>query len=183
MDGSQHQVTQPVWTSAPDRSCVRAFRSQRKWLHVTNWPPEQNCFIITAPDHPFPGVAPQQSEWIVQVARGVIGAVVVGHYPLNQHPARLCIEDLEQYFFVKANLPAWTSPVHTLAFVLSTLSVAVVVSHVPVACTQASCLRIQIPDWLRCHIILDHERRNPHSSLARLCITRQGVTFNRTGCQ
>ena len=74
-----------------------------------------------------------------QIARGVIGAVVVGHYPLNQHPARLCIEDLEQYFFVKANLPAWTSPVHTLAFVLSTLSVAVVVSRVPVPCTQACC--------------------------------------------
>ena len=64
----------------------------------------------------------------MQIARGVIGAVVVGHYPLNQHPARLCIEDLEQYFFGMTDLPAWTSPVHTLAFVLSTLSVAVVVS-------------------------------------------------------
>ncbi len=63
-----------------------------------------------------------------QIARGVIGAVVVGHYPLNQHPARLCMEDLEQFFFQIPDLPAWSSPVHTLVFVLSTLSVAVVVS-------------------------------------------------------
>jgi solute carrier family 38 (sodium-coupled neutral amino acid transporter), member 7/8 len=65
---------------------------------------------------------------VPQVARGVIGAVVVGHYPLNHHPARLCMQDLEHFFFGWEYLSLGFSAAQTIVFVVSSLSVAVVVS-------------------------------------------------------
>ena len=63
----------------------------------------------------------------VQVARGVIGLVVTGHYPLNHHPARLAVEHLEQYSFGWKEISQWFSYLQSVIFVLSTTAVAVVV--------------------------------------------------------
>ena len=64
----------------------------------------------------------------MQVARGVIGLVVTGHYPLNHHPARLAVEHLEQYSFGWKEISQWFSYLQSIIFVLSTTAVAVVVS-------------------------------------------------------
>lgn len=63
----------------------------------------------------------------VQVARGVIGAVVTGHYPLNHHPARLAMEHLEQFAFGWRRISRAFSAAQSVAFVISTIAVAVVV--------------------------------------------------------
>ncbi len=65
----------------------------------------------------------------LQIARGVIGLVVTGHYPLNHHPARLALEHLEQYCFGWKEISQWFSYLQSVLFVLSTTTVAVVVSH------------------------------------------------------
>jgi len=64
----------------------------------------------------------------VQIARGVIGLVVTGHYPLNHHPGRLAIEHLEQYCFGWKEISQWFSYLQSIIFVLSTTAVAIVVS-------------------------------------------------------
>ena len=64
----------------------------------------------------------------MQIARGVIGLVVTGHYPLNHHPGRLAIEHLEQYCFGWKEISQWFSYLQSILFVLSTTAVAVVVS-------------------------------------------------------
>ena len=74
----------------------------------------------------------QHTEWPIyaQVARGVIGLVVTGHYPLNHHPARLAVEHLEQYSFGWKEISQWFSYLQSIIFVLSTTAVAVVVSSI-----------------------------------------------------
>lgn len=63
-----------------------------------------------------------------QVARGLIGAVVVGHYPLNQHPARLALEDVENYFLGWRHLHAAFSSFQTIVFVMGSLGIGILVS-------------------------------------------------------
>ena len=63
----------------------------------------------------------------VQVARGVIGAVVTGHYPLNHHPARLAMEHLEQFSFGWKHVSRPFSAAQSVVFIASTIAVAVVV--------------------------------------------------------
>ena len=62
-------------------------------------------------------------------ARGIIGCVVVGHYPLNHHPARLALEDLEAWAFDWRSISPTLSTCQTVAFVVSSIAVAEVVSH------------------------------------------------------
>lgn len=78
-----------------------------------------------------------QSPVYVQVARGVIGLVVTGHYPLNHHPARLAVEHLEQYSFGWKEISQWFSYLQSIIFVLSTTAVAVVVSSTLFTSLQA----------------------------------------------
>lgn len=63
----------------------------------------------------------------VQVARGVIGAVVTGHYPLNHHPARLAMEHLEQFAFGWKDISVAFSGVQSIIFIVTTIAVANVV--------------------------------------------------------
>ena len=67
----------------------------------------------------------------MQIARGVIGLVVTGHYPLNHHPGRLAIEHLEQYCFGWKEISQWFSYLQSILFVASTTAVAVVVRALP----------------------------------------------------
>ena len=53
--------------------------------------------------------------------------MVVGHYPLNHHPARLAIEDLEAFCLSWRSISPWLSYAQSTAFVASTIAVAVVV--------------------------------------------------------
>ena len=71
---------------------------------------------------------PQLAWWRLQVARGVVGAVVVGHYPLNHHPARLAVEHLELFAFGWPSISVAFSSFQSLLFILSSLAVAVVVT-------------------------------------------------------
>lgn len=64
----------------------------------------------------------------VQIARCVIGVVVVGHYPLNHHPARQGYEDLLIAMFGFTVLPSWVSMLCTIVFVASSVAVSLVVS-------------------------------------------------------
>lgn len=64
------------------------------------------------------------------MARGVIGAVVTGHYPLNHHPARLAMEHLEQFSFGWKHVSRPFSAAQSVVFIASTIAVAVVV-HAP----------------------------------------------------
>ena len=59
----------------------------------------------------------------MQIARGVIGLVVTGHYPLNHHPGRLAIEHLEQYCFGWKEISQWFSYLQSILFVASTTAV------------------------------------------------------------
>ena len=72
---------------------------------------------------------PHQHGCDVQVARGIIGCVVVGHYPLNHHPARLALEDLEAWAFDWRSISPALSTCQTVAFVVSSIAVAEVVSN------------------------------------------------------
>ncbi|CAK0787069.1 hypothetical protein CVIRNUC_010285 [Coccomyxa viridis] len=69
-----------------------------------------------------------RGDVIMQIARGVIGLVVTGHYPLNHHPGRLAIEHLEQYCFGWKEISQWFSYLQSILFVASTTAVAVVVT-------------------------------------------------------
>ena len=62
-----------------------------------------------------------------QIARGVIGAVVTGHYPLNHHPARLAMEHLEQFCFGWKDISVAFSAFQSIIFIVSTIAVANVV--------------------------------------------------------
>lgn len=75
----------------------------------------------------------------MQIARGVIGLVVTGHYPLNHHPGRLAIEHLEQYCFAWKEISQWFSYLQSIIFVASTTAVAVVVC--PLSPLAPLCLR------------------------------------------
>lgn len=66
-------------------------------------------------------------DTLMKVARCVIGCVVVGHYPLNHHPARLCVEDLLHVMLDWTSIPFWLSALITLGYVVSTIAVAVLV--------------------------------------------------------
>ncbi|BDA50337.1 Putative sodium-coupled neutral amino acid transporter 7 [Coccomyxa sp. Obi] len=65
---------------------------------------------------------------LMQVARGVIGAVVTGHYPLNHHPARLAMEHLEQFAFGWKDISVAFSAVQSIIFIVTTIAVANVVT-------------------------------------------------------
>ena len=71
--------------------------------------------------------AAREGAHALQIARGVIGLVVTGHYPLNHHPGRLAIEHLEQYCFGWKEISQWFSYLQSILFVASTTAVAVVV--------------------------------------------------------
>ena len=64
-----------------------------------------------------------------QVTRGIIGCVVVGHFPLNHHPARLALEDLEAWAFDWRSISPALSTFQTVAFVVSSIAVAEVVGR------------------------------------------------------
>ena len=64
----------------------------------------------------------------LKVARGVIGVMVVGHWPLNHMPARLAFADLMATFFDVADPPGWAQTAFTLTFVAVSLGSAMVVS-------------------------------------------------------
>lgn len=63
----------------------------------------------------------------MQVAKGVIGLVVVGHYPLNHHPARLAMEDLERYYCGWTTVSRPVSLAHSFVFIWTSVAVSVVV--------------------------------------------------------
>eukprot|EP00877_Chromochloris_zofingiensis_P003558 jgi/Chrzof1/13202/Cz07g24080.t1 len=69
-----------------------------------------------------------QDDILIQIARCVIGVVVVGHYPLNHHPARQGYEDLLIAMFGFTVLPSWVSMLCTIVFVASSVAVSLVVS-------------------------------------------------------
>jgi hypothetical protein len=54
--------------------------------------------------------------------------VVIGHYPLNAHPARVGLEHLESYFLGWRNISTGLGLLQTVAFVGVTLAIALVVS-------------------------------------------------------
>lgn len=62
-----------------------------------------------------------------QVAKAVIGLVVIGHYPLNHHPARLAIEDLERQLLGWDTISRTLSFVQSFVFIWTTVAVSVVV--------------------------------------------------------
>ncbi|KAK9804447.1 hypothetical protein WJX73_002133 [Symbiochloris irregularis] len=64
---------------------------------------------------------------VMLVARAIIGAVVIGHYPLNHHPARLAMEDLESFCLGWRHISPWLSYSQSILFVASTIFVAVLV--------------------------------------------------------
>ena len=91
----------------------------------------------------------------MQIARGVIGLVVTGHYPLNHHPGRLAIEHLEQYCFGWKEISQWFSYLQSILFVASTTAVAVVVRPLSslaslrlesLVCRPEGCINILSPE-------------------------------------
>ena len=64
----------------------------------------------------------------MQVAKAVIGLVVIGHYPLNHHPARLAWEDLERQLLGWEDISWWFSTFQSVMFIWTTVAVSVVVS-------------------------------------------------------
>eukprot|EP00775_Hariotina_reticulata_P008954 gene8954-9130_t len=68
-----------------------------------------------------------ENDVAIQVARGVIGCVVIGHYPLNHHPARRSWEDMLDSL-AGVTIPRWVSHIITVAFVASTVATALVVT-------------------------------------------------------
>lgn len=65
---------------------------------------------------------------LMQIAKGVIGLVVVGHYPLNHHPARLAGEDLERQLLGWNTISRTFSVTQSLFFIWTSVAVSVVVS-------------------------------------------------------
>ena len=63
-----------------------------------------------------------------QVARGVIGVVVIGHYPLNHNPARQGLESLEHFLLGWKHISFGLSCLQTSVFVSISLSIALTVS-------------------------------------------------------
>ncbi len=64
----------------------------------------------------------------VQVARGVIGVVVIGHFPLNHNPARQGLESLENYLLGWKHISFGLSCLQAVVFVSVSLSIALAVS-------------------------------------------------------
>ena len=64
-----------------------------------------------------------------QIARAAIGCVVIGHYPLNAHPARVGLEHLESYFFGWRHISPALGLLQTVGFVGVSLAIALVVSR------------------------------------------------------
>ena len=64
-----------------------------------------------------------------QVAKAVIGLVVTGHFPLNHHPARLAIEDMERQLLGWESISRTLSISQSLVFIWTTVAVSVVVSY------------------------------------------------------
>ena len=61
------------------------------------------------------------------MAKAVIGLVVMFHTPLNHHPARLAMEDLEAVLFGWRGVSRPLSIAQSLAFISSFVAVAMVV--------------------------------------------------------
>lgn len=53
--------------------------------------------------------------------------MVIGHYPLNAHPARVGLEHLESYFFGWRHISPALGLLQTVGFVGVTLAIALVV--------------------------------------------------------
>ena len=64
----------------------------------------------------------------VQVAKAVIGLVVTGHFPLNHHPARLAVEDMERQLLGWEHVPRTLSIIQSLIYIWTCVAVSVVVS-------------------------------------------------------
>lgn len=69
-----------------------------------------------------------QLNRFTQIARAAIGCVVIGHYPLNAHPARVGLEHLESYFLGWKHISRGLGLLQTVGFVAVTLGIALVVS-------------------------------------------------------
>ena len=67
----------------------------------------------------------------MQVARGVIGVVVIGHFPLNHNPARQGLESLENYLLGWKHISFGLSCLQAIVFVSISLSIALAVSPHP----------------------------------------------------
>lgn len=63
-----------------------------------------------------------------QVARGVIGLMVTGHYPLAFVPARVAFVDLLSTLANVSDVPYWVTTTFTVLFFLMSLAIAMVVS-------------------------------------------------------
>lgn len=66
-----------------------------------------------------------------QIARAAIGCVVIGHFPLNAHPARVGLEHIESYFFGWRHISRGFGLLQTVAFVAVTLCIALLVRLQP----------------------------------------------------
>ena len=73
-----------------------------------------------------------------QVARGVIGVVVIGHFPLNHNPARQGLESLEHYLLGWKHISFGLSCVQTTVFVAVSLAIALTVSLSPFGMPQSA---------------------------------------------
>lgn len=62
-----------------------------------------------------------------QVARGVIGLMVTGHYPINFNPARVAFCDLLDTLFNVTSVSYWAEALFTVVFFAATLATAMVV--------------------------------------------------------
>ena len=85
----------------------------------------------------------------MQVAKAVIGLVVVGHYPLNHHPARLAWEDLERQWLGYEEFSFTFSTIQSIIFIWTTVAVSVVVSSLFIISTLSG-------------IVLSVNRSNTH---------------------
>ena len=73
------------------------------------------------------------------MARGVIGLVVIGHYPLNHSPARQGLESLEGFLLGWKNISMTISCIQTTIFVCISLLIALSVRP----CTPCKHLKIE----------------------------------------
>ena len=84
---------------------------------------------------------------LLQVARGVIGVVVIGHFPLNHNPARQGLESLEHYLLGWKHISFGLSCLQAVVFVSISLSIALAVRMIaslyqPMACYLAGSMKL-----------------------------------------
>jgi len=91
-----------------------------------------------------------------QIAKGVIGMVVGGHYPLNHHPARLAGEDLERQLLGWDTISHTCSVAQSLFFIWTSVAVSVVVSP---PCPLSPCHLETLMLRILCETVYDVEKR------------------------